>query len=129
MNEHIKHFAQNVLGCGCPEKVFEYIDCQADINTNDITLKRKINIGNRLLIYITEMNSPEFLEEVMADLISKGKQERDDKGFNRLRIVLSSEKPDEIADKARTFFNKVNTDEKIHLHILSYSDLSLSRIC
>lgn len=129
MNEHIKHFAQNVLGCGCPEKVFEYIDCQADININDITLKRKINIGNRLLIYITEMNSPEFLEEVMADLISKGKQERDDKGFNRLRIVLSSEKPDEIADKARTFFNKVNTDEKIHLHILSYSDLSLSRIC
>ena len=129
MNEHIKHFAQNVLGCGCPEKVFEYIDCQTDININDITLKRKINIGNTLLIYITEMNSPEFLEEVMADLISKGKQERDDKGFNRLRIVLSSEKPDEIADKARTFFNKVNTDEKIHLHILSYSDLSLSRIC
>ena len=25
-NENIKMFAKNILGCGCPEKVFEKID-------------------------------------------------------------------------------------------------------
>ena len=129
MNEHIKHFAQNVLGCGCPEKVFEYIDCQEDVNINGITLKRKINIGNKLLIYILEIDSPEFLDRMLVDLISKGKQERDNKGFNRLRIVFAHETPAEIEVRANTFFNKLNTDEKIHLHVVSLSELSLSRIC
>jgi len=129
MNEHIRHFAQNVLGCGCPEKVFEHIDCQEDVRINGITLTRKINIGNTLLVYIVEINNPALLDRLLADLISKGKQERDGKGFNRLRIVLSNEKPAEIEDRAHTFFNKLNTDEKIHLHIISLSDLSASGIC
>ena len=129
MNEPVKYFVQNVLGCGCPEKVFEYIDCQENVKINGITLKIRINIGNKLLVYILEVNNTEFLEGILADLISMGKQERDDKGFNRLRIVLAREKPVEIQDRAHAFFHELNTDEKIHLHIISLSDLSVSRIC
>lgn len=128
MNEPVKNFVQNVLGCGCPEKVFEYIDCQEDVNINGITLKRKINIGNKLLVYIIEIDKIEFLGTVLAGLISKGKQERDGKGFNRLRIVLANEKPAEITEKANAFFTELNADEKIHLHIVSLTELAESRV-
>ena len=128
MNEPVKHFVQKVLGCGCPEKVFEYIDCKNDVNINGITLKRKINIGNRLLVYVIAIDKTEFIDTVLPGLISKGKQERDDKGFNRLRIVLAHEKPAEIKEKSNDFFRKLNADEKIHLHIVSLAELSESRI-
>lgn len=128
MNEPVKNFVQNVLGCGCPEKVFEYIDCQEDVNISDITLKRKINIGNKLLVYIIEIDKIEYLGTVLAGLISKGKQERDGKGFNRLRIVLANEKPAEITKKANAFFTELNADEKIHLHIVSLTELAESRV-
>jgi hypothetical protein len=55
--ENIKTFVRQTLGCACPEEVFKRIDCQSDIKLNDnILLSSKINVGNKLLIYVVEIN-------------------------------------------------------------------------
>ena len=56
IDDIIKSFAINKLGCNCPAEVFNIIKWQKDVQINDsIMLNYKINIGNRLLIYIIDI--------------------------------------------------------------------------
>jgi hypothetical protein len=120
--EKIKTFVKQTLGCACPEEVFEYIDCQSNIKLNDdILLHNKINIGNRLLIYIVEANNPGLIKNVLPFLVNTGKKERDNLRFNRFRLVLVTDKLDEIKETAESIFDTIQKDEKVHLHILRSS--------
>jgi len=123
-NENIKVFVRQTLGCECPEKVFEHIDCQHDIKlNNDILLSYKINIGNRLLIYIIEANDSNFVKSNLSTLVYVGKNERDKKGFNRFRLVIVSDKTNEIKQVAHTMFEVLeDKDEKVHLHIVNKNE-------
>ena len=47
----IKRFVQETLGCSCPEEVFDKIECDTDASR---IWWRRINVGNRLLIYILD---------------------------------------------------------------------------
>ncbi len=117
--EKIKTFVKQTLGCACPEEVFEYIDCLSKIQLNDdIVLRNKINIGNRLLIYVLEINSKDSIENMLTLLINTGKTERDSLKFNRLRLVLVTDRVDEIKTNAESIFNTINKDEKVHLHVV-----------
>ena len=111
-DENIKKFAKETLGCGCPEEVFEHIDCQCDIHVEDILLRARINIGNRLLIYVVEVNNIETIKNILAHTIDIGKKERDDLGFNRFRLVLAAEKIDDIKPAAEKLFKDIEKDEK-----------------
>ena len=126
-NEKIKLFVIQTLGCACPEEVFQYIDCQHNIKLNDdILLHNKINIGNRLLIYIVEMNSPDLIKRKLPILIQTGKKERDNSGFNRFRLVVVTESVNQIKHIADSVFkNLKDKDEKIHLHIIHKKEISL----
>ena len=123
-NENIKVFVRQTLGCDCPEKVFEHIDCQHDIKlNNDISLSYKINIGNRLLIYIIEANDSNFVKSNLSTLVYVGKNERDKKGFNRFRLVIVSDKTNEIKQVAHNMFEVLeDKDEKVHLHIFNKNE-------
>lgn len=116
--ENIKSFVQQVLGCGCPEEVFGHIECTSNIKINDIVLRSRINIGNRLLIYIRDADDVDALTSVLPVLINAGRKERDSLGFNRLRIVLAAKDIDAIKKAACNIFESINKDEKIHLHII-----------
>jgi hypothetical protein len=122
---HVKTFVRQVLGCECPEEVFERIDCESSIAlNNDIVLRNKINIGNRLLIYVVEMNTPDFLKKILATLVTNGINERDEKGFNRFRLVIETDKLDEIKDEAEKKFKALEIkDEKVHLHIIQQNEI------
>lgn len=117
---HIKTFVRHVLGCECPDEVFARIDCQCNIVLNSgIVLRNKINIGSRLLIYGVEMNTSDFLKNMLATLVPIGINERDEKGFNRFRLVIATDNLDKIKDKAEKIFKAVESkDEKVHLHIV-----------
>jgi hypothetical protein len=117
--EIIKTFVKQILGCACPEEVFEYIDCKSNIQLNDIVLSNKINIGNRLLIYLIEIINPGPIKNILPLLLSAGIKERDGLGFNRFRLVLVSDKVDEIKEVAESLFKTTNKDEKVHLHVIS----------
>jgi hypothetical protein len=117
--KNIKTFVKLTLGCTCPEEVFEYIDCQSNIKLNDdIVLSNKINIGNRLLIYVVEVTNPVFIKNVLPFLVNTGKKERDNLRFNRFRLVLVTENLDKIKEIAESIFDTIHKDDKVHLHVI-----------
>ncbi len=119
-NINIQVFVKKTLGCECSEEVFKHIDCQNDIKINNtVSLKNKINIGNRLLIYVLDTDDPNVLKGNLSKLILIGKRERDLAGFNRLRLVVVTDKVNEIRNIAETIFQTLEEkDEKVHLHIV-----------
>ncbi|OGW51447.1 MAG: hypothetical protein A2Y81_07490 [Nitrospirae bacterium RBG_13_43_8] len=117
--EAIKLFVQQTLGCGCPEEVFEHIDCQFNIKVNhEIILRNKIKIGNRLLIYVLEVNNAGPIKTILPFLVAAGKTERDNLKFNRFRLVLVTDKLDELKQAAESMFDTISKDDKVHLHVL-----------
>jgi hypothetical protein len=120
VEKNVEVFVRQTLGCECPDEVFRHIDCQYNITlNNNIVLRNKINIGNRLLIYVVETNDADFVKNKLAGLVSAGKNERETQGFNRLRIVIATDNKNVIGDTAERIFKTLDsTDEKIHLHII-----------
>ncbi|MEW6052779.1 MAG: hypothetical protein AB1552_03175 [Nitrospirota bacterium] len=121
--EEIKTFVRNTLGCGCPDEVFRIIECQSSLRVHDIVLRSRLNIGNRLLIYIAEIDDTDVIKEVLPILVDAGKKERNRLGFNRLRIVVAAHSPEKIRNAAEALFSSANKDEKIHLHIIDTADI------
>jgi hypothetical protein len=122
--ELIEQFVQSTLGCSYPEDVFRSIDVRQNVRMNNfIILDSAIIIGNRLLIYIAEAKSAGCIEEHLPVLIRDGRQERDEKGLNRFRLVLVADMPDEERQATERQFEELrSTDEKVHLHVIKKSD-------
>jgi hypothetical protein len=115
-DESVKDFVRNTLGCDCSEDVFGHIENERDVEAGGAALRNKINVGNRLLVYVVEANTG-ILKEMSA-LISAGKKERDSRGFNRFRLVLVSDDK-KLRKPAFEAFKAIGaTDEKIHLHVI-----------
>ncbi|UCH90254.1 MAG: hypothetical protein JSV49_01070 [Thermoplasmata archaeon] len=122
--DRIKSFVQSTLGCSCPEDVFEFIESKDKIEvTNKITLSTKINVGNRLLIYVIESTDPDFITDNMAGIVMLGKSERDTFGFNRFRLVVVTDDTPDLKKLTENTFNNLDLqDDKIHLHIINQND-------
>ncbi len=116
-DKEIKRFVRQVLGCGCPEPVFEYIQRDRKPELSPGIPGDRINVGNRLLIYMVRFNRLDIAKSQIRPLVSHGLKERDGKGFNRFRLVLFL--PD-IGDKETLAkeFEELGADEKTHLHVL-----------
>ncbi len=119
----IKAFVQNTLGCGCPEEVFQRIECDSNIRRDGIEIRHRINIGNRLLVFIVPVESTNSLNEMLPRLVDIGKSERDISGFNRFRLVLALDDTGLGSNDAEELFQRCNKDEKIHLHIISKENI------
>ncbi|MCD1295704.1 hypothetical protein CUJ83_11915 [Methanocella sp. CWC-04] len=122
----IKEFVQETLGCGCPEEVFCYIEHNKDVDMpGNVCLSDRINIGNRLLVYILETNDLIFIEKELDGLIKEGIKERDDLGFNRFRMVISADNVSEMEDLAfRVFDSMQGKDDRVHLHVIKNKEIS-----
>jgi len=117
--EHIKYFVQQTLECGCPEEVFNNIECKFNVELrSDLRLNAIINIGHRLLIYMIDVGKHEFTESHLAFLILTAKRERDSKGLNRVRLVVVAADAREQRSLERAFDRLRGTDKKIHLHFI-----------
>lgn len=120
--ENIKHFALEVLGCGCNHSVFDSIEVTDDVKLQcGVRLTKKILIGKRLLIYVT----PEGCcapGEVGA-VIAEGMAERDSSGYNRLRLVIVAPDAAVLSGVYSEAFARVQVkDEKCHIHIVRPED-------
>lgn len=124
-DERVKSFVRKALGCDCAEDVFKHIENEHDVKVDDVILKNKINVGNRLLVYIAEMNGPEAIHEHLEALVKAGKKERDTKQFNRFRLVIATHRLADISKAAAQEFKKApELDEKVHLHVIDEKDVS-----
>jgi hypothetical protein len=125
-NENIKAFTRDIMGCDCPEEVFSRIICKDNVGINNgLIISHRINIGGRLLIYVWVPDQRGEFSSELVQLVDSGEKERNDKGFNRFRLVLVSEDPDLIKDDAQKLFEQLGKDEKIHLHIVSKNDFKM----
>ena len=123
--DHIKHFVQNTLGCGCPVDVFRTVEVRRKVRLNNfIVLDSSIIIGNWLLIYIAQAGTAGCIDEHLPILLNSGKKERDEKGLNRFRLVLVSDIPDDVRVAAERQFEELRgSDQKVHLHVIGRNEL------
>jgi len=121
----IKNFAQITLGCGCPEEVFKIIQSRQDIVLEGIRIRDHINIGNRLLIYVVELKLPDSMEKILKSMVDAGRKERDRSGFNRFRLVLTADDISIFRKDAEGIFRAINSDEKVHLHLIRKADIHI----
>ena len=123
-NESIKNFVRNILGCKCPDNVFEQIDDQ-QVSSNISPHTRSITIGGKLLMYVWEVGSPDQLEEGVPAILAAGKKARNELGLNRFRAILVTEAPSIIKSQADLCFSQFSDlDEKMHLHVVSRQGLA-----
>jgi hypothetical protein len=114
--ERIKAFVQDVLGCGCAEEVFKVIELSQE-KKGDVSYDR-INIGNRLLVYIIRADDPGFVGEELPGMLFAGLKERDDGGFNRFRLVLASDAHSAGLAAMNAYKKTGLADERLFLHVV-----------
>ncbi len=118
----IKSFVQDTLGCGCPEEVFQAIDCKSYVRlSDDVTLTWAITIGGRLLIYVIEKDAG-LDDALLAFLVAKGRKERDSRGLNRFRLVVAADDGAAKEGLMHMFEELQDRDEKVHLHVIRKAD-------
>ena len=118
-NKAIKEFVRKTLGCDCPEEVFKYIDYRTAVDIDEnILLDYEINIGNRLLIFVAGIDEVDSLRPVLSKLVQAGATKRDQKKFNRFRLVLLTARANDVVEEALGIFNSFVIDEKVHLHVI-----------
>jgi len=111
--------AKDILGCSCPDEVFNKIESHPLEKYRGL----KINIGDRLLIYLIDADSQTPLLEQLPLIIEQGITERNEYGFNRFRLVIHSLYPEEIQELLFEVFNQTKfKDDKTHLHVLALPD-------
>jgi len=116
----IKQFVRNTLGCGCPEEVFQSIDCRNHVRlATDIVLDAMLVIADRLLIYVVEVDAENVSQSDFAALIAAGREERDARKLNRFRLVVVADEALDSRSVQALFRELAGRDEKIHLHIIS----------
>lgn len=123
--EKIKSFVRQTLGCGCSEDVFAHIYYECGVRPYiDSPPVDRINIGNRLLVYVTQASDADSVKKNLQRLVNAGVNERNAANFNRFRLVIAADRPDDIRPIAdETFRSLNNVDDKMHLHVISRKDI------
>ena len=118
----IVNFAQHVLGCGCDNRVFDFIENENHaILDCGVKLRKKIVIGRRLLIYIAD--SDDIRPVDIHNVIMEGIAERNSMGYNRLRLAVVTPIASELASAYLCEFGCMQgKDDKTHIHIVSDED-------
>ncbi len=119
MNEAVKAFAVNVLGCNCPEEVFSSIQFEkAPGRVGGAGLIFEILIGGRLMVLGVAGTELQELRVSLARLVAEGVARRESQGFNRLRIVVVSDDRECLARLMPLFEGIPEKDERVHLHVV-----------
>lgn len=117
----VKAFVTETLGCACPETVFEQVEyANASERFGFHKPLHRVLIGQRLLIYFLEADDAAELRSLLPMLLEKGRMERDQGGYHRLRVVVIADRPESLQQEAeRLFRSAAGVDEKTHLHVLT----------
>ena len=122
--DEITRFVRGTLGCQCPDDVFQSIVIGPQRTPDNGAPFTRLLVGNRLLIYIHETRTAKATTAAVSKLATQGRTERDDKQYNRFRLVIVADDPTELLPAARSSFASVaGTDDRAHLHILTTDQL------
>lgn len=115
-----ERFARETLGCQCAPEVFARVeDCSAPLPGLP-EIRRRIAVGGRLLIYVAEAPDGTLAAARVRNWVARGLAERDGRGCNRLRLVvtLDNPTPDSVAAVEDAFARLPGLDDRVHLHVV-----------
>jgi hypothetical protein len=131
LDDAVRSFVRDVLGCNCPDEVFESIgyDQPSGHPTGPI-----VTIGGRLIVrfipFDTSVKDPiPFSRSIMKFLVA-GRRMRDRKGYNRFRLVIvfqggTGRYKRFIDETQRAFKGSSIDDGRAHLHFVCYTNVPL----
>jgi hypothetical protein len=124
-HKELKNFVRDVLGCGCPDEILENINVKKGISGGSARFEDVlIDVGGRLLVLVFYMEDIRGAMENLEDMLHQGKKARDQDGYNRLRIVISTHRVSAVKENLLPVFERFRgSDEKLHLHILNECDI------
>ena len=133
----VRQFVRDVLGCSCPEAVFETV--RVDENPQPFAsgpASYLLRIGGRLQVLVIEVAGADAASFNPVPLLERGRQLRDAEGFNRFRLVIATPAADMVQHVLLEHFNAVaGGDERLHLHVVlpeqvpdSWTDRSLDDV-
>jgi hypothetical protein len=117
----LERFARESLGCQCAPEVFSRVEESAAPLPGLPEVRRRIAIGGRLLIYLVEIPDDASMVTRIDRWVAAGRAERDERGMNRLRLVVSLNDPTPVSVTAieDAFSRLQGLDDRIHLHVLA----------
>jgi hypothetical protein len=122
--DEITRFVRGTLGCHCPDEVFQSIAIEQQRTPDNGAQFTRLLVGNRLLIYVHQTQPAKATTATVSKLATQGRTERDDKQYNRFRLVIVADDPTELLTAARSSFADVaGTDDRAHLHVLASDQL------
>jgi len=120
--KRIIEFVKGVLGCKCPDEVFEQIDAGVGHPFGNTRLQT-MTIGERLLIYIWPTNDTSLVRAHLESMLLKGMKERDQRGLNRFRAVIATDHVEPMGAIAEEIFRDFRArDKAVHLHVVPAHD-------
>ncbi len=121
----VERFIRRELGCQCPEELFRHISRSDGVSLpGAYRVHHRLDIGHRLLVYIFREPPVTVLDELLRTACSFGIKERNEKGFNRLRIVLATSDPAGLEALARALFEQISPEDgRVHLHVVEQNAL------
>jgi hypothetical protein len=125
MNSAVKDFLVNVLGCRCPEEVFLEIELnKAPDPVGTIPLAFEIHVGGRIIMLGVSAEYVLSVPNALAVLVAAGTKIRDNRKYNRFRLVVLAD-DSECEAILRPRFTKIpGLDDRIHMHVLNKGDAS-----
>ncbi|MGB5276831.1 MAG: hypothetical protein WBP02_06620 [Gammaproteobacteria bacterium] len=114
----IRHFVRDGLGCTCPDEVFNSIRV-ADECTAFASADTVYDIGGRLLVAVFVPADWRDIDRRLDQIVAAGMQWRDQRGYNRCRLVIATNSADAIKHLPAAFCSLPAIDEKIHLHVIA----------
>lgn len=131
MNRHtvtnftgVRKFVRDILGCGCPEEVFDSLILAEETSWDGGPEVRTLLVGNRLLVVILAVRDGDDLRTILPQLVRHYRRMRDERGYNRVRLVIASDRPESLQLAASFSFAGIpEVDARMHLHILTPADL------
>jgi hypothetical protein len=122
IRQQLVSFARETLGCGCPDEVFSQLVYR--VRTRGDGAEIRLEVGGRLMIVVVE--DLRLIEDprALAALVERGLRERDERGFNRLRVVVA--RTGAALDEAgivRELQGLGVTDDKTHLHFVAAGEV------
>lgn len=120
----VTKFVREVIGCDCPDEVFRHIEIQHGSSAvKACPADCELRIGGRLLIVVTSEPLPRLARH-LAEVVAEGKRARDERKFNRFRLVVATGKAAEESEHFfRMFESSTEKDERTHLHVLSKGEV------
>jgi hypothetical protein len=125
-SSRLRSFIRSTLGCGCPDEILEWIQCtHTELAQEQEARIARIDVGGQLLVYVLEIEGHDrSAEEALPAVISAAIVDRSTGCFNRLRLVVAVDDPDEMKPRLdKIFADSAPADDKLHLHVVRTTDL------